>query len=46
MFEERADQWRVEIVDVQLERLLAGLLVRESQQQSERVSVGGDRLGA
>ena len=31
--EERADQRRVEIVDVQLERLLAGLVVREAQQQ-------------
>ena len=44
--EERADQRRVEIVEVQLERLLAGLLVREAQQQPERVAVGGDRLRA
>ena len=46
MLEERADQRRVEIVDVQLERLLAGPLVREAQQQPERVPVGGDRLRA
>jgi hypothetical protein len=46
MFEERADQRRVEIVDVQLEWLLAGLLVREGEQQPERVAVGGDRLRA
>jgi hypothetical protein len=44
--EERADQRRVEIVDVQLERLLAGLLLREAKQQPERVAVGGDRLRA
>ena len=42
--EERADQRRVEIVEVQLERLLAGLLAREAEQQPERVTVGGDRL--
>jgi len=29
VFEERADQRRVEVVEVQLEGLLAGLLVRE-----------------
>ena len=46
MGEERADQRRVEIVDVQLEWLLAGLLVREGQQQPERVAVGGDGLRA
>ena len=46
MGEERADQRRVEIVDVQLERLLAGLSLREGEQQSERVAVGGDRLRA
>jgi hypothetical protein len=46
VLEERADQWRVEIVDVELEGLLAGLLVCEAQQQSERVSVGGDRFRA
>ena len=44
MLEERADQRRVEIVDVELERLLAGLVVREGEQQPERVAVGGDRV--
>jgi hypothetical protein len=42
--EERVDQRRVEVVDVQLEGLLAGLLVREGEQQLERVAIGGDRL--
>ena len=42
--QERADQRRVEVVDVQLERLFAGLLVSEAEQQPERVSIGGDRL--
>ena len=46
VLEERADQRRVEIVDVQLERLLAGLLLGEAQQQPERVAVGGDRFRA
>jgi hypothetical protein len=46
MGEERADQRRVEIVEVQLIWLLAGLLVREAQQQPERIAVGGDRLRA
>jgi hypothetical protein len=40
--EEGADQWRVEVVDVQLEWLLAGLVVREAQQQREGVAIGGD----
>src|SRR5450755_4910201 len=44
MLEERADQRRFEIVEVELERLLAGLLVREAQQQPERVPVSADRL--
>jgi len=44
--EERADQRRVEIVDVQLERLLAGLSLGEGEQQPESVAVGGDRLRA
>src|SRR5664279_743395 len=42
--EERADQRRVEIVDVQLERWLAGLSLREGEQQSAGVAVGGNRL--
>ena len=44
--EERADQRRVEVVDVQLERLFTGLLMREVQQQPECVAVGGDRAWA
>ena len=44
--EERADQRRVEIVDVELAGLLAGSLMREGQEQPERVAVGGDRLRA
>jgi hypothetical protein len=46
MGQERADQRRVEIIDVQLERLLAGLLAGEAQQQPERVAVGADRFRA
>jgi hypothetical protein len=44
--EERADQRCVEVVEVQLERLLAGLTLGEREQQPERVAVGGDRLRA
>jgi hypothetical protein len=44
--EECADQRRVEVVDVQLERLLAGPAVSEAQQQPERVAVGADRAWA
>ena len=44
--EERADQRRVQVVDVQLEWLLTSLVVREAQQQPERVAVGGDSLRA
>jgi len=46
MVEERADQQRVEIVDIQLKRLLAGLVLREAEQQPERVAVRSDRLRA
>ena len=46
MVEERADQRSVDIVDVELERLLAGPLVGEAEQQPERVAVSGDGLGA
>jgi hypothetical protein len=46
MGEERANQRRVEVVDVELKRLLAGLPVGEAEQQPERVAVGGDRLRA
>ncbi len=41
--EERADQRRVEVSEVQLARLLAGLLLGEREQQPERVAVGRDR---
>jgi hypothetical protein len=44
--EERADQRRVEIVEVQLARLLAGPLGGEREQQPEGVAVGGDGLRA
>jgi hypothetical protein len=44
--EERADQRRVEVVDGELARLLAGSLGAEREQQPERVPVGGDRLRA
>ena len=44
--EERADHWRVEVVDVELAGLLAGPLVGEAQKQPERVTVGADRLRA
>ena len=40
--EERADQRRVEIVDVEPAGLLAGPLAREREQQPEGVSVGRD----
>ena len=41
--EERADQLRVEVVDVQLARLLAGLLGGEREQQPEGGEVGRRR---
>ena len=44
--EERADQRRVEVGEVESAGLLAGLLWREAQQQPERVAVGGDRARA
>ena len=46
MVEERADQRRVEIVDVQLAGLLAGPLLGEREQQPQRVAVGRDRVRA
>src|SRR5579875_718536 len=46
MREERGDQWSVQVVKVQLEWLLAGLVVRVAEQQLERVSIGRDRLRA
>jgi hypothetical protein len=44
--EERADQRRVKVVDIELERLFAGLLLGEAQQQPERVAVSGDGVWA
>ena len=42
--EKRADQRRLEVIEVQLEWRLAGLLVREAEQQPDRVTVGRDRV--
>ena len=44
VIEERADQRRVEIVEIQLAGLLAGPLGGEREQQPERVAVGSDRV--
>ena len=44
--EERADQRRVEVVDVEIAGVLAGRGCREREQQPERVAVGRDRLRA
>jgi len=44
--EERRDQRRVEILDLELARLLAGLLLSEAEQQPEGVAVCGDRVCA
>ena len=44
--EERGDQWRVEVADVELAGLAAGPLGGEREQQPERVAVGGDRVRA
>jgi hypothetical protein len=44
--EERPDRLGVEIGDVELGWLLAGLLGDEHEQELERVTVGGDRVGA
>ncbi len=46
MVEERANQRRVEIVEVELAGLLAGLLLSESEKQTQRVAVGRDRVRA
>jgi hypothetical protein len=42
--EERLDQRRVEILDLELARLLAGALLGEGEQQPEGVAVCGDRV--
>lgn len=39
--EESADQRRVQVAEVKLAGLLAGLALREAQQQPQRVAVGG-----
>ncbi len=44
--QERPDRRRIEIVDVQLVRCLAGAPLREAQQQADRVAVGGDGVRA
>ncbi len=46
VIEERADQRRVQVGEVELGRLLAGLPVCVAQQQPERVAVGDDRARA
>ena len=46
MFEKRGDDGLVEVVPVELGGLLAGALLGEAQQQSERVAVGRDRSRA
>jgi hypothetical protein len=46
VIEERADQRRVEIIDVQRRRLAPGALDGERDQQLERVAVGSDRVWA
>ena len=44
--EERADQRRVQVGELQAVGLLAGLLLREAQQQLDRVAICGDRAWA
>jgi len=44
VIEERADQWRVEISDVQVARRCSGVFGGEAQQQADRVAVGRDRV--
>jgi len=43
--QERGDQRRVEVCDVQRTRRLVGLRGGEADQQPERVAVAGDRVG-
>jgi hypothetical protein len=42
MVQERPDQRCIEIVDIKLVRCLAGAPLREVQQKTNRVAVGGD----
>ncbi len=44
VIEELCDQRRVEILDLQLARRLAGVLPGEAEQQPEGVAVCGDRV--
>ena len=44
--QERGDQRRVELGDVQLAGRIAGPVLREGEQQPERLAVGGDRVRA
>jgi hypothetical protein len=46
VLEERGDQRRVELCDVQLAGWLSGPLDGEAQEQPEGVAVGGDRVRA
>ena len=46
MLQERGDQRRVELRDVQLAGRVAGPLGSELQQQPERLAVGSDRVRA
>jgi hypothetical protein len=46
VIQERADQRRVEIIDVQRRGLPAGPLGGEAEQQPQRVAVGVDRVRA
>ena len=46
VIEERADQRRLKIVDVEIARRGAGLLGDEGEQQPDRVAVCGDRVRA
>jgi hypothetical protein len=44
ILEERADEHRVEIRQLELGGRLAALPMHEAEQQPERVAVGGDRV--
>ena len=44
--EERGDQWRVQVADVELAWRVAKTRCGEREQQLERVAVGGDRVRA
>ena len=44
--EERGNPGRVEVLDIERRRLLAGLPLNEGQEQSEGVAIGGDRVRA